>query len=91
MKLRPALFLLAAAADLVPAGAGNGASIPTPTPPPSKEDDDDDNSTKKLKAEWKGKSYAAIAAHHVRLCQQGHHDEADAFHTAVVKTFKDKK
>lgn len=95
MKLRPALFLMNAAGSLVPPGAGNGG-----TPPPAataastvKDDDDDkaDKPSKKLANEWKGRSYEAIANHHQALLASHKHDEAAAFHAAVVKTFKDKK
>lgn len=98
MKLRPALFLMNTAGSLVPsAGAGNGGNPPpaASTTTTTKDDDDDkdkdDKPSKKLAAEWKGRSYEAIANHHQSLIAANKHDEAAAFHSAVVKTFKDKK
>lgn len=93
--------MAAAAGSLVPPGAGNGgesSSAPSApggdAPPETKEEKKEEKSdtpNKKLQADWKGKSYAVIAAHHVSLCQAGKHDEAAHFHDAVVKTFRDKK
>ena len=41
-------------------------------------------------AQWKDKSYAELAAEHVRLHTSGLLDEATAFHSKFIKTFKDK-
>lgn len=84
-----------AAGSLVPPGAGNGGTPPPPanSTSPSKDDDDDkdEKPSGKLAKEWKGKSYEAIANHHQALLAANKHDEAAAFHAAVVKPFKDKK
>lgn len=105
MHLRSSLFLMAAAGSLVPPGAGNGGSssnandggdagAPGSVPPvieKPKDEKPSDKAADKLRAEWKGKRYADIAAHHNTLLASGHVDEAAEFHAAVVKTFKDKK
>lgn len=99
MKIRSALFLMAAAGGLVPPGAGNGAGevsepiLPGSGEPKPKADDKtkEEKPSDALRQKWKGKSYAEIAAHHVSLVGSGQLDEAAEFHAAVVKTFKDKK
>ncbi len=44
----------------------------------------------KAAAAWKKKSYAEIAAEHVRLKKAGLHDAAAEFHDKFVKTYEDK-
>lgn len=89
LKLLPSILLLAAAdSDLSPGGGGAAAADAAAAEKAAAEEKA--AADKAEAAKWKGKTYAEIAAEHVRLQAAGQFDQADVFHRKFVRTFKDK-